>query len=33
MTMSNVIVKNILLLAMLCMSQIKANAPAVKEGD
>lgn len=31
--MSNVIVKNILLLAVLFLSQIKANTPAVKEND
>lgn len=31
--MSNVIVKNILLLAMLVFGQIKADAPAIKEND
>ncbi len=33
MTMSNVIVKNILLLAMLLCSQVKSDTSAVKEND
>ena len=33
MTMSNVIVKNILLLAMLIFSQVKADTSVVKEND
>lgn len=33
MTMSNVIVKNILLLAVLFLSLVKADTTAVKEND